>query len=66
MRMLSNNKRESPVFASLVTFIVSAIWHGFYPGFLAFFIGAFLMDYHNKVAESFCTPLFKGWCPDII
>ena len=32
--------------ASLLTFSVSAIWHGFYPGFLLFFFGGFLMDYH--------------------
>ena len=30
---------------------VSAIWHGFYPGFYSFFIGAFLLDYWNKLAQ---------------
>jgi lysophospholipid acyltransferase len=66
MRMLENNKRGGAAKASLVTFMVSGIWHGFYPGFAAFFFGAFLMDYHNKVTTPVVGPLFKGWCPDII
>lgn len=65
--MLDNKNRGSAnIYAAAITFMVSAIWHGFYPGFLSFFIGAFLMDYHNKVATPVVGPLFKGWCPDII
>jgi lysophospholipid acyltransferase len=67
LRMLDSKKRgNSSSFASCVTFMVSAIWHGFYPGFFSFFIGAFLMDYHNKLATPVCGPLFKGWCPDSV
>lgn len=66
MRMLDNKKRSGATKAALVTFMVSAIWHGFYPGFISFFLGAFLMDKHQKVAHSFCGPVFKGWCPDIV
>lgn len=60
MRMLDNKKRGSgTTLAALVTFMVSAIWHGFYPGFFAFFIGAFLMDNHNKIAQKKLGPYFK-------
>ena len=51
MRMLPNDKRGSrQAAAALVTFVVSATWHGFYPGFFVFFIGAGLMDYQAKLA----------------
>lgn len=43
--------------AAMITFLVSAIWHGFYPGFLAFFIGAALLDYHSKLAHLVIAPL---------
>ena len=67
LRMLDSKKKgSSNSFASCVTSMVRAIWHGFYPGFFSFFIGAFLMDYHNKVGTLVCGPLFKGWCPDSI
>lgn len=36
---------------SIATFIVSAIWHGFYPGYMVFFIGAGVMDAIVKLAE---------------
>lgn len=58
LRMLDSKKRgSSSSFAACVTFMVSAIWHGFYPGFFSFFIGAFLMDYHNKTGTLVCGPL---------
>lgn len=65
MRLLPNNKKGNSLIPSCVTFLVSAIWHGFYPGFLSFFFGGFLMDYHNKMASEVCGPLFS-WCPHII
>lgn len=52
MRLLptqAKDKKTPPIViikASAVTFFVSAIWHGFYPGFFVFFFGTFLMDYH--------------------
>ena len=45
LRMLPNGKSGGQVGAALTTFIVSAIWHGFYPGFFVFFISAGLIDY---------------------
>lgn len=58
--MLDNNKRGSgTTLAAGVTFMVSAIWHGFYPGFFVFFVGAFLMDYHNKIGQQKLGPYFK-------
>ena len=46
LRMLPNDKKAGgQAAAALTTFIVSAIWHGFYPGFFVFFIGAGLLDY---------------------
>lgn len=66
MRMLSNEKRGGTALAGLATFLCSAIWHGFYPGYLSFFFGAFLMDYNNKVAAPVIGPLFAGWCPDLV
>jgi len=47
MRMLPTGTRGKGIAkASFMSFMVSAIWHGFYPGFFSFFIGAFLMDFH--------------------
>lgn len=34
----------------LMTFFVSAVWHGFYPGYFVFFIAAALYDYMFKIA----------------
>jgi len=52
LRQLSNNKRGgNNLRVAMLTFFVSAIWHGFYPGFLVFFFGAGMMDYQNKLQE---------------
>jgi D-alanyl-lipoteichoic acid acyltransferase DltB (MBOAT superfamily) len=65
MRGLDNKKRGSTTKASLIAFMTSGIWHGFYPGFIFFFFGAFLMDYHQKVVAPVLGPLMK-WCPVIL
>jgi lysophospholipid acyltransferase len=63
LRLLDSNKRGSGnVFAALVSFLVSAIWHGFYPGFYSFFIGVFVVDYWNKLAQTTAAPHFT-WVP---
>ena len=63
LRQLDNNKKGGFNFrATFITFIMSAIWHGFYPGYYIFFTGAGLMDYHAKVAEKFLSPYFT-WMP---
>lgn len=61
LRLLDNNKKRgsSNVFAALVSFMVSAIWHGFYPGFYSFFLGAFLLDFWNKLADPVLGPYFS-------
>jgi lysophospholipid acyltransferase len=63
LRLLDNKKRGgNNVFAALVSFMVSAIWHGFYPGFYSFFIGAFILDFWNKLASRAASPFFT-WIP---
>jgi lysophospholipid acyltransferase len=66
MRQLDNKKRGGTAGAALVTYLVSAVWHGFYPGFTIFFFCGFLMDYHNRIGRVVLGPIFAGWCPDII
>jgi lysophospholipid acyltransferase len=61
LRQLDNSKRTSVNFRStFLTFLMSAIWHGFYPGYYIFFTGAGLMDYHSKLAERALSPFVKG------
>lgn len=40
------------VMASLLTFMVSAIWHGFYPGYYHFFLMAGLIDLVYKTGKN--------------
>jgi lysophospholipid acyltransferase len=63
LRMLPNDKRGINLRAAMLTFVVSAIWHGFYPGFLHFFVGAGLLDYHCKLCSLVIAPKFR-WVPD--
>jgi lysophospholipid acyltransferase len=52
LRLLDKKSRGSGnAFAALVSFFVSAIWHGFYPGFYSFFFGCFVVDLWNKLAS---------------
>lgn len=61
LRQLPNGQKGSMNFASsLLTFMMSAIWHGFYPGYYIFFSGAALMDYQGKLAERAIAPYFEG------
>ena len=46
-----NSKSQSRVLAAFVSFMVSAVWHGFYPGFFHFFLGCFVLDFWNKLAR---------------
>ena len=67
LRMLPNDKKGSgQAAAALTTFVVSAIWHGFYPGFFVFFIGAGLLDYQAKLAGPALYPLVKGRLPEAL
>lgn len=67
MRMLPTDRskgRKGQTKAALTTFMVSAIWHGFYTGFFSFFFGCFLMDTHQKLGIPVVGPLVKGVLPD--
>ena len=50
LRMVRKDRKVSlaPI---LSTFIVSAVWHGFYPGYFLFFISSGLNDYLFKIGE---------------
>lgn len=65
MRILPTGKTSvsATAKASLITFIVSAIWHGFYPGFYMFFLAAGMMDYQAKLAGQAFSPLVEGKLP---
>lgn len=67
LRMLPNNKKgKGQAAAALTTFIVSSIWHGFYPGFFSFFLGAGLLDYQAKLAGQALYPFVEKWMPDTL
>ena len=66
LRMLPNKGKGNTsryAVAAFTTFFVSAVWHGFYPGFLMFFIYAGFLDLLAKMASPLLYPLFQGWCP---
>ena len=46
----NDKKKNLNAKAALTTFMVSAVWHGFYPGFYLFFSGAFLLDTQAKLS----------------
>jgi len=73
MRQLQNGKRaKSNLMPTLNTFLVSAVWHGFYPGYYYFFFWVSLFDYHNKLTNKvfskapipsfITTPISIVWC----
>ena len=58
LRILPNDKRKNlNAKAAFITFLVSAVWHGFYPGFYLFFSGAFLLDLHSKLCGKVISPI---------
>jgi lysophospholipid acyltransferase len=73
LRQLENGKRgQSNIMATWITFMVSAIWHGFYPGYYYFFFWVALFDYHCKlviqvfgkvpIPQIISAPLACIWC----
>jgi len=70
MRMLPNDRSKSTAWtqfaASLTTFTVSAIWHGFYPGFYIFFIAVAFVDYCSKWGSIKFYPLIEGKVSDTV
>lgn len=63
LRMLPTNKRGGANEAALMTFIVSAIWHGFYPGFMHFFFWLGIVEYNSKLCKEVLAPRVT-WMPD--
>ena len=63
LRMVKRDERLSlkPI---LTTFLVSAIWHGFYPGYFLFFLSSGLNDYLFKIGEK--TYVLFGFVPPIV
>lgn len=65
LRLLNSNKKGGlPLIPILLTFVVSAIWHGFYPGYYLFFISAGLMDFIFKKGAKVWV-LFR-WMPLLV
>jgi len=48
---LLKNERSSSSRATLVTYVVSAVWHGFYFGYYSFFISAALITIVNRAVR---------------
>jgi lysophospholipid acyltransferase len=61
LRLVKKGERDklTPIFC---TMMVSAVWHGFYPGYFVFFVGAGFWDYIYKLAGK-CYPLYS-FLPD--
>jgi lysophospholipid acyltransferase len=51
MRILKKGKKGVQMAPILTTFLVSAIWHGFYIGYFYFFISSALNDYTFKLGS---------------
>lgn len=65
LRMMPNDKKRggTNVKAAFTTFLVSAIWHGFYPGFYLFFAQAAILDYGAKAAGQVLGPHVESKLP---
>ncbi len=63
MRMITRGKKVS-LMPILTTFLVSAIWHGFYPGYFLFFISSGLNDYMFKIGSK--TYVLFDWAPSFV
>lgn len=62
LRVIRSTKDGSSGFVpALVTFLVSAIWHGFYPGYFLFFIMSAIVD--NMYKEAQRIYLLFQWLP---
>jgi len=54
--------KENKTLASMITFSISAVWHGFYPVYYIFFIQFYLIEQSSKIVEerlNFFTRLKK-------
>ena len=65
LRQIPNDKsKKVSIFKpAMITFLVSAVWHGFYPGYYIFFIELGLVDYISKLYGNILNPLVEGKLP---
>lgn len=61
LRLIKRDKKGIQLVPIISTFIVSAIWHGFYPGYYLFFLASGIMDYIFKLGSKLWV-LFD-WMP---
>ena len=64
MKEWKKNKKENEEKAAFVTFMVSAFWHGFYPGYYIFFTWVHLLLAISKKVYKFRE--YFSWMPDIM
>ena len=61
---VKKDKKENEEKASFITFMVSAFWHGFYPGYyIAFALGFMILSINRKV---YAWREYFSWMPDIL
>lgn len=63
LRMMKKGQKPG-LLPILATFVMSAVWHGFYPGYFFFFVSSGLNDYLFKLASKIYI-LFE-WMPRFI
>ena len=61
---VKRHRKENEEKAAFVTFMVSAFWHGFYPGYYLFFIWVHLILAISKKVYKFRD--YFNWMPDIM
>lgn len=64
LRLMRKDRKGVQLMPIMMTFAISAIWHGFYPGYYLFFLSSGVMDYIFKLGEKIYI-LFddKWWAP---
>mmetsp|Transcript_46259 Transcript_46259/g.62838 ORF Transcript_46259/g.62838 Transcript_46259/m.62838 type:complete len:186 (+) Transcript_46259:578-1135(+) len=51
LQLIDRSKKTLQFMPAIMTFMVSAVWHGFYPGLFIFFIAAALLELIAKMAQ---------------
>jgi len=58
MRLMPEGPRGVPFYVTLATYGVSAMWHGFYPGYYLFFLTFAILDQLARLIRSRIRPYF--------
>jgi len=58
LRLMPADAKEAPLYVSLTTYFVSAIWHGFYPGYYYFFVVTAVADNIGRQLSKTFSPYF--------